>query len=326
MPRFLPLKSSTYLPFGSIPMNKCPERTVTCSRRVLLAIALTVVLAACGGGGGEPPPPPPPPRFESISVGGTAAVRDNVTGIVWAASLGNTGLPAGATEPKAAELWRLTDLSADTLRPYFDLVLDATPLIKTKEEVLGVGGRLWAVDFGQTNEQALGSLGDENSSDVLVKSLFVLSRRSEISSVTYPQQADPNGTVTAAGLTWKVCSEGRSLSGAGCTGTATLVAASGAQALAAAANTNGFAGGAGWRVPTKQELRSLLQLENDVSQGTLLPAVFDAPTLPQYWSSGRSSDGNSGWLVDFSGQPDIGGVELAPIVNLAYVRLVRNAP
>jgi hypothetical protein len=212
------------------------------------------------------------------------------------------------------------------LRPYFGLVLDdATALIKTAEQVVGKSGLVWAVDFGQTNEAALGSLGDENSSTP-VKSWYVLSRRSAIPSPTNYPAASPNGTVTAAGLTWKVCSEGRSLIGAECTGTATLVAANGAQALAGTANTDGFAGGAGWRVPTKQELRSLLQLENDVSQGTLLPAVFDAPTVPQYWSSGRSSDGNSGWLVDFSGQPDIGGVELAPIVNLAHVRLVRNAP
>jgi hypothetical protein len=300
-------------------MNNCSKSTAT-RCRALLVPALTVLLAACGGGGSEPLLP----RFELTSVGDRAAVRDNVTGITWAASLGNTGPPAGATEPKAAELWRLTDLGADTLRPYFGLVLDdATALIKTKEKVEGESDRVWAVDFGQLND--LGSLGDVSSDDTDLKSWYVLSRRSATSSVTYPA-AILNGTVTAAGLTWKVCSEGRNLSDAGCTGPATLVAANGAQALADTANTDRFAGGAGWRVPTKQELRSLLQLENDVSRGTLLPAVFDAPTLPQYWSSGRSSDGNSGWLVDFSGQPDIGGVELAPIVNLAHVRLVRNAP
>jgi len=300
-------------------MNNCSKSTAT-RCRALLVPALTVLLAACGGSGSEPLLP----RFELTSVGDTAAVRDNVTGITWAASLGNTGLPAGATEPKAAELWRLTDLGADTLRPYFGLVLDdATALIKTAEQVVGNSSVVWAVDFGQLND--LGSLGDVSSDDTDLKSWYVLSRRSATSSVTYPA-ASPNGTVTAAGLTWKVCSEGRSLIGAECTGPATLVAANGAQALAGTANKNGFAGGAGWRVPTKQELRSLLQLENDVSQGTLLPAVFDAPTLPQYWSSGRSSDGNSGWLVDFSGQPDIGGIELAPIGNSAHVRLVRNAP
>jgi hypothetical protein len=301
-------------------MNNCSKSTAT-RCRALLVPALTVLLAACGGSGSEPLLP----RFELTSVGDTDAVRDNVTGITWAASLGNTGLPAGATEPKAAELWRLTDLGADTLRPYFGLVLNVPLLvIKTAEQVVGNSSVVWAVDFGQLND--LGSLGDVSSDDTDLKSWYVLSRQSEISSATYPQQAAPNGTVTAAGLTWKVCSEGRNLSDAGCTGPATLVAANGAQALADTANTNGFAGGAGWRVPTKQELRSLLQLENDVSQGTLLPAVFDAPTVPQYWSSGRSSDSSSGWLVDFSGGQDPGGIELAPIGNFAHVRLVRNAP
>jgi hypothetical protein len=302
-------------------MNNCLKSTAT-RCRALLVPALTVLLAACGGGGSEPLLP----RFESTSVGGTAAVRDNATGITWAASLSDTGPPSWQYEPTAVELWQLADLGADTLRPYFGLVLDdAIALIKTKEKVEGESDRVWAVDFGQTNEAALGSLGDEDSGDPF-KSWYVLSRRSEISSATYPQQAAPNGTVTAAGLTWKVCSEGRNLSDAGCTGPATLVAASDAQALADTANEIKFAGLVGWRVPTKQELRSLLQLENDVSQGTLLPAVFDAPTVPQYWSSGRSSDSSSGWLVDFSGGQDPGGIELAPIGNFAHVRLVRNAP
>jgi hypothetical protein len=288
-------------------------------------------LAACGGGGSEPLLP----RFESTSVGGTAAVRDNATGITWAASLGNTGLPAGATEPKAAELWRLTDLGADTLRPYFGLVLNVPLLvIKTAEQVVGNSSVVWAVDFGQLND--LGSLGDVSSDDTDLKSWYVLSRRSATSSVTYPA-AILNGTVTAAGLTWKVCSEGRNLSDAGCTGSATLVAANGAQALADTANTNGFAGGAGWRVPTKQELRSLLQLENDVSASTstLLPGAFgvDAlgmtlgkPVIPVYWTSGRSADGQKAWVVDFSGYSDPGGVELYELTDAAHVRLVRNAP
>jgi hypothetical protein len=308
-------------------MNKCLETPTPPRSRALLAIALSAFVTACGGGGGGGEPPP---RFESTSVGGTAAVRDNATGIVWAASPGNTG--PGADEPTAAELWQLADLGADTLRQYFGFLRDATPLIKTKEKVGGVSDEVWAVDFGQADE--LGSLSNESSSEV--KSWYVLSRRSAIPSPTNYPVAILDGTVTAAGLTWKVCTEGRSRTGSVCTGAATPVAANGAQALADAANGAKFAGLEGWRVPSQQELRSLLQLENDVSgsTSTLLPGAFgvDAlgttlgkPEIPVYWTSGRSANGQKAWVVDFSGYSDLGGVELYELTDEARVRLVRNA-
>jgi Protein of unknown function (DUF1566) len=302
-------------------MNKNLERPAIHRSRALLAIALSALLAACGGGGGEEPP-----RFESITQGGIAAVRDNQTGIVWAAGLGSSVRPNGYLEPTAVELLQLADLGSVTLRPYFGLLLDASPLIKAADPVNGIANRAWVVDFGVGSEP--GGVSDQaNVASPDFSHWYILSRRFTTPSVTYPAVA-PDGTLTAAGLTWKVCSEGRSWSGFTCTGTAALVAASNAQAFANAANTAEFAQINDWRVPTKQELRSLLQLGNDLSRATLLPSVFSVDalsTLPFYWSNSRSSDNARTWLVDFSGGDDPGGVELAPKDDLAHVRLVRTA-
>jgi Protein of unknown function (DUF1566) len=303
-------------------MSPLPGKFAIRCHRSWLALALSGLLAACGGGGGSADVP----RFERTSVGGIDAVRDNVTGIVWAGRLGSTGLPGGASEPAAVELAQLTELGASTLRPYFGFVLDAgSPLIKAKEAVNGVtGNRVWAVDFGVVE---LGGLSDEAAGDV--SSLWVLSRKSATPSITYPSTPASNGTVTAAGLTWKVCTEGSAWNGSTCTGTPTLVAASGTQALVNAANTANFGGATGWRLPTKNELSALLQLENDLSTRTLLPAAFDSDNLgavPVYWSSSRSSDATRAWTVDFSDNTDPGGVVLAPLTDLVHVRLVRTAP
>lgn len=307
-------------------MSPLPGTLSTRCHRAWLAVALSGLLAACGGGGGSSPEVP---RFERISVSGTDAVRDNVTGIVWAGRLGCTGLPSGASEPAAFELAQLTDLGESVLRPYFGFVLNATsPIIKAKEAVNGVSdGSVWAVDFGAT---ALGGLSNEAPGDT--SAWCVLSRTSATPTITYPATPASNGTVTAAGLTWKVCTEGSTWnSTAGnCTGTPSTVAAAGAQALADAANTASYAGATGWRLPTKNELSALLQLENDLSTTTLLPAAFNNAdslgTIPVYWSSSRSADATRAWTVDYSDSTDPGGVVLAPLTDLAYVRLVRTTP
>jgi hypothetical protein len=311
-------------------MKKILGQTHTRARRTVLTIALSATLGACGGGGGDVNQPP---RFEPTTVGSTAAVRDNQTGIVWAAGLGSNGLPNGSTEPTASELLQLTDLGASELRPYFGFVLDAaSPLIKAKEDVKGVVGRVWAGDFGVRGPEP-GGLSDEATAvtpDVPdYENWYVLSRRSVASAVVYPS-VSVQGTVSAAGLSWKFCSEGSTWNGTGCNGQPTRVPASGAQALANATNAVNFAGRADWRLPTPQELRSLLQLEKDANSGNLLPDSFAgdpgaADALPQYWTNGRASNGTLAWLVDFSGGIDPGGIELVPVDDQAYVRLVRTS-
>lgn len=322
-------------------MKKILGQTPTRASRTMLTIALSAMLVACGGGGG-PAEVNPPPRFESIMVGSTAGVRDNQTGIVWAAQLGSDGLPSGYDEPTAAELLQLTDVGAATLRPYFGFVLDnvatsqqnEAKLIKAKGDVVGASGLAWAVDFGVRREPGgLSSEATAEAPDVPdYENWYILSRRSAASEVVHGP-ASLEGTVTAVdGLSWKFCSEGRSKNGLVCDGSATKVSAANAQQFADAANRARFAGHTDWRVPTPQELRSLLRLEKDVSGAgsTLLPVAFAGDALgegeiPQYWTSGRASNGTLAWMVDFSGYPDPGGIELAPVADQAYVRLVRTS-
>lgn len=316
-------------------MKKILGQTPTRASRTLLTIALSAMLVACGGGGG-PAEGNPPPRFESITVGSTAGVRDNQTGIVWAAQLGSEGLPNGYLEPTAAELLQLTDVGAAALRPYFGFVLDAaSPLIKAKEAVNGlvdpVRPQTWAVDFGTRWRDDLGSLTNEATGAVPdFHNWYVLSRQSEAAGVFYPPVSE-RGTVTAAGLSWKFCTEGRTWVKEirGCTGPVTLEDVSFAEAEQMANNAT-FDGQTDWRLPTPQELRSLLQLGNNVGSGNLLPSSFagdpgaGARSL-MYWTSRRSTDGTYAWVVDFSGQPEPGGIELAPVAEQAYVRLVRTS-
>lgn len=318
-------------------MKKILGQTPTRASRTLLTIALSAMLVACGGGGG-PAEVNPPPRFESITVGNTAAVRDNQTGIVWATKLGSDGLPSGYDEPTAAELLHLTDVGAAALRPYFGFVLDAaSPLIKAKEAVKGKSGLTWAVDFGaRWNE--LGGLSDEATGEAPdFENWYVLSRQSEAAGVLYPPVSE-RGTVTAAGLSWKFCTEGSTwvgrFGGLGrCTDeSAAKQSFTQAEQAVVAANSARFDGETGWRLPTPQELRSLLQLENNVVSGNLLPSSFAgdpgaAAVLPLYWTSGRSADGTKAWVVDFSGNPDPGGIELVSVDGSdgAYVRLVRTS-
>jgi Protein of unknown function (DUF1566) len=300
--------------------------------RLWAAIALSGLLVGCGGGGGAPDVP----RFERITVSGNAAVRDNVTGIVWAGQLGACADPS--LQPAAFELGQLADLGASTLRPYFAFVPDApspnAPLIKAKEAVVnGPTGTVWAVDFGRVE---LGGLSNQATGDT--SAWCVLSRTSATPTITYPTTPATNGTVTAAGLTWKVCTEGSTWDWTGdistsvCRhpGTPVPVTIDAVQALVDTANRDRFAGATGWRLPTKNELSALLQLENDLSTSTLLPAVFDNTdslgTVPVYWSSSRSADSTKAWTVDYSDSTNPGGVVLAPLTDSAYVRLVRTAP
>lgn len=295
-------------------------------RRLVLTLALTGLLAACGGGGSADVP-----HFEATTVNGVAAVRDNTTGIVWAAQLGSTGLPGTARLATAAELLQLNDQSASLLDQYFAF---AQGKLVQAQAVVGKENAVWAVDFGF---EVNGGLSDQAATDPDLSSLYVLSPQSSAAPLTYPAPPASNGTVTAGGLMWKVCSEGNVWNSTtrSCTqtpvlgGDPRLVAAANAQALATAANTARFAGFTGWRVPTKKELRALLQLQNDLSDGNLLPAAFSADNIgavPQYWSSNFSSDNADAWQVDFSGSDDPGGIDLAPATDLAHVRLVRTAP
>lgn len=287
-----------------------------------LILVSSVFLASCGGGGGGKP------RFESATVENTPAVRDNHTGIVWAASLGTDDLPSQSSLPTAAELWQLTDLGVAALTPNFAFVLNApNPLIRVADKVntTATDVRVWSVDFGLDLE--IGGISDQAPDDA--STWHVLSRTRATVATAHRDLSD--GSVLAGNLIWKMCTEGSvwSVVKSTCVGTPSLLNAQAAQLVANQLNLTGFANSHEWQLPTQQQLRSLLQLENQLDVTGLLPSAFakDAPVaLPLYWSSSRTLDGEFAWQVDFSGGGDPGGISLAQLSDLAHVRLVRVLP
>jgi hypothetical protein len=283
-------------------------------------VVLTVGLGACGGGGGAPEAPP---RLQAVTHQGTSGIRDNETGIIWAAKLGAENLPQfGVDLPTAAELLQLSDSGDQILQTQFGFLLsNPYPVVRASDRVIGSGTVAWGVDFGARGEP--GGLSDENPNDTV--SLYVLSRTSATKLVSYTPNYQ-RGIVETDELMWKLCSEGSEWKGGTCTRTATRM--TGTAALETS-NWGSFAGyNSGWRLPTKKELQGLLQLSNNLSPGgSLLPVQFDGDAVgsrPEYWSSTRGSDPSLGWQVDFSVLPDPGGVERALLTDTAYIRLVRS--
>ena len=130
---------------------------------------------------------------------------------------------------------------------------------------------------------------------------------------------DGDGTVTDAttGLQWMRFSLGQEWKGVTCLGEARLYKSQEAIRAAELLNSKGgYAGHSDWKVPTKEDLLSLVYLSSGKfatwgDSGNRPPANFDAPTIHQgafpttplrrYWSSTSYAAGlNSTWLVDFN--------------------------
>ncbi|MBK1732518.1 hypothetical protein CKO41_12100 [Thiococcus pfennigii] len=133
-------------------------------------------------------------------------------------------------------------------------------------------------------------------------------------------QDNGNGTIThlASGLVWKQCAEG--LSGAGCgEGGAALYTYPTALRLAA---DEEFAGSGLWRLPTKEELATL------VNRNCQDPVIDNRyfPNTPSdwFWSSSTGAGGVPyyAWGVSFSD----GAVGRDARSGIGYVRLVRYGP
>jgi hypothetical protein len=134
-------------------------------------------------------------------------------------------------------------------------------------------------------------------------------------SSRYTINADGTVVDKHTGLIWKRCSEGRS--GADCTG-GFLVKYSWQGALQRA-HTSKFAGYPDWRLPNRQELRTLV--EEQCYLPTINAAVFPNTPSSKYWSSSPVANySGSAWIVGFGyGYGDWFYKDLG-----SYVRLVRG--
>ncbi len=111
----------------------------------------------------------------------------------------------------------------------------------------------------------------------------------------FVDHGDGTVTHTPTGLMWKQCNEG--LSGPGCAaGTVTKLHWD--TALIAARNSN-FAGYGDWRLPSKQELESLV--DDTCSSPAINDAVFPNTASTETWTSTTQYLGaTAAWTVDFS--------------------------
>ncbi|MBK6999481.1 MAG: DUF1566 domain-containing protein [Rhodoferax sp.] len=135
-----------------------------------------------------------------------------------------------------------------------------------------------------------------------------------------------NGTVThtPTNLTWKRCAQGQTWTGSTCSGTASFYTFDQANTLT---GTTTFAGQNDWRVPTENELISLVDYSivqyNDgpAINSSVFPAIPDPYFLNYFWSaSPQAGSSTNAWYIDF----DLGNAYNYDRSSNFAVRLVRG--
>lgn len=240
------------------------------------------LLAGCGGDGGTAPTT----DFESTTIQLSPnsvpvdAVRDNRSGIVWAGFLGvlpnGTGL--NPRLPTAAELLQLADSTSDAdLRanlPFAFAPSTSKTVFEAQEKSNVQPGAVWVVDLGE--EAFKGAMQSSVDFDATAQ-WYVLSPSTP--AIPVPgYTVDPVSGVAHASdgsLSWKVCAEGMGWNPdtTSCDGAPTALNQQQVAGAIVDANAGrGFARIKQWRLPTKQELQSLLVLSNQPPAPLILPA------------------------------------------------------
>jgi hypothetical protein len=295
-------------------------------------LALLALVSACGGGGGASPPAL---RFDQISLGAVAAVRDNSTGLVWAAQPAVNEQSPGSS-PSVQELLTLTDAGKDAIAENF-------PRLLLNQEIQSNESRMtlpWVVSFSPNN---LGEVRNgEPLSGAPFSSLRVLDR-TKFSPPRFDRDEFIRHVVWQGNLMWHLCTYGTTYDPMldNCKGDPEAFELNQAKDLALKLSNKGYGGYYGWRLPTKEELQKMLNLSN--ANGSLLAAPFsgvESDTLKgwsaknnplEYWTSTEAPVERPDptdpvvWVVNFDLGLDPGGVNTTNVSNVkALVRLVRN--
>ena len=134
--------------------------------------------------------------------------------------------------------------------------------------------------------------------------------------IRFTLRSDGTATHTVSGLTWMRCSLGQNWDGKGCGGTAT--AYTWEAALQAAAKQT-FAGQSDWRLPSRNELETIL--EESCHSPAVSERVFPATPPAYFWTSSPYAGLASGaWSIDFG----YGSVNASVKSGNLNVRLVRG--
>lgn len=270
------------------------------------------LLAGCGGSGDSASIP----DFESTTIRFRAdsvpvdAVRDNRSGIVWAAFLGPLPNGTGLTPrlPSAAELLQLTDSTSDgDLRanlPFAFAPSTSRTLFEAQEKSNVQPGAAWVVDLGE--ESFKGAM--QSSVDFNTTAQWYVLSPSTPSTGAPAYTVDPVTGVahaTNGSLSWKVCAEGMAWNAVttSCEGSPTAYNQQQATVAIGDANAGrGYARINQWRLPTKQELQSLLVLSNQ-PPAPLILAAFNYDLQGTSWTTpymtNSVSTGGFFWSVSF---------------------------
>lgn len=114
-------------------------------------------------------------------------------------------------------------------------------------------------------------------------------------STDYVDQGDGSVTHTPTRLTWQRCAVGQTWTGSACSGTVSVFTWDAAKLL-----TSSFAGQSDWRLPSEEELLSLVDYSKNFPAINVTLFAY-LPTNNYFWSA--SSDANiavNAWVVSFS--------------------------
>lgn len=125
-------------------------------------------------------------------------------------------------------------------------------------------------------------------------------------------------TDSSNGLVWRRCAEGMTWNGRLCAGKPLRVKLAGAKAAARAAAADGKA----WRLPTRDELRTLVDAKAKKKPRIDATAFPNTPAL-SFWATREGTDDNlNAWLINFSN-----GRTYANLGQAKFpIRLVRAGP